>query len=101
MYTNVFIVNPEEFNLCISIEEKKFYEEHVFIIWKWKWVDSPIDSSIEQEQLAVDLSDGSIKSDDDSHDDSDSSLVMHSVVFKCMGANIQVSSFTKSVVSSC
>ena len=36
-YTSAFSIDPEEFELCISLHNKTSYEGCVFVMWKWKW----------------------------------------------------------------
>ena len=67
---------------------KKLSEGLVFVIYKWKW-----ESGDGQEQSSdnEDVDDPYPPSDEEDHQDVDdkfeSSLVTHSVIFKCVGTN--------------
>ena len=90
-YTNAFVIDPDEFDHCIPIGDKIFYEKKVFVIWKWTWEESAED--IEQESTG-NMSDESIgeSSGEDNDADLNTSLLTHSVIFKCMGATKTVRS---------
>ena len=30
-------IDPEEFELCIPLDNKALYEGCVFVMWKWRW----------------------------------------------------------------
>ena len=87
-YSNAFTIDPEEFDRSLPTDNKKLSEGLVFVIWKWKW-----ESGDEQEQSSdnEDVDDPYPPSDEEDHQDVDdkfeSSLVTHSVIFKCVGTN--------------
>lgn len=88
-YVNAFTIAADEFDRCISIDNKTFCQDLVFVIWKWKWEDF---FEQQQSQSSDDRdntnSSASTEDGDEGQDDIfQSSLVTHSVVFKCMGAN--------------
>lgn len=97
-HTNAFTVEPEEFDRCVDLDDEiNLCEGLVFIIWKWAWEDMPEDA-----ESTTDGNDSSFSNHEDEDDDTSdhenemdrfaSSLITHSVVFKCIGA-------TKSVCS--
>lgn len=90
-YKNAFSIDPEEFELSVpGLENKTLYEERVFVMWKWSWMDvSELDAKgSDKESDKVEEADNPDSGNEDELDKSiASSLVSHSVTFKCMGAN--------------
>lgn len=87
-YANAFSIDREEFEQSIPLDNKVLYEDRVFIMWKWSWVDAT------DVHAAAGRNDGDnlkcvLETDTEDEvpnkDEFDSSLVTHSVTFKCMG----------------
>lgn len=92
-YTNGFLIDPEEFNRSVTVDpEKIFCDGMVFVIWKWTWEDSPEQnesSSGVSSVISVNNNDSDHSSD---NDECASTLVTHSLIFKCIGATKSVQS---------
>ena len=85
-HTNAFYIEEEEFERCIPVENDVLYGGKVFIIWKWTWEDAA-----EHNQSVLDdfdERDDSSESDNNSQQEDafQSTLVTHSLIFKCIGA---------------
>ena len=88
-FVYAFTIDSAEFERCISIDNKALCHELVFVIWKWKWEDISEHQS-QSDNDRENNSDTEVDGDGGQENYPDcfqSSLVTHSVVFKCMGAN--------------
>ncbi len=93
-YVNGFTIEPDEFNRSVTLEdEKKLCDEKVFVIWKWTWENSPEQNtfpSADDSTATADEDDGSDQQWEE--DEFTSTLITHSVIFKCMGTTKSVRS---------
>jgi hypothetical protein len=97
-YTKAFTVDAEEFDRCLPLAGKTLYKgeygEQVLVFWNWKWQDSapraPEDDNSDgkdSDEGCCSDSEGGDDTDTESDGDAfDSTLITHSVIFKCIGA---------------
>lgn len=95
-YSKAFTVHAEEFDRCLPVAGKTLYKgedgEQVLVLWNWKWQDSapraPEDDNSDgqnsDEGCCSDSEGGEADTECDG-DDFDSTLITHSVIFKCVG----------------
>ena len=96
-YTKAFTIDAEEFDRCLPVAGKTLYKgdygEQVLVFWKWKWQDSaPLapedhnnsDSDEDSDEGCCSDSEGGEDTDTEG-DNFDSTLITHSVIFKCVG----------------
>ena len=94
-YTKAFTIDAEEFDRCLSVVGKTLYKgdsgEQVLVFWRWNWQDAALPAP-EDDNSAEDSDEGCCSdggehdnTDDSTDDDFDSTLVTHSVIFKCIG----------------
>ena len=89
-HTNAFTVSSDEFSVSVSTEKKVLCKGLVFVIWKWKWEGEGLSLSGDDAYIGESTDEEDIEpaaGDDIDADIFESSLVTHSVVFKCMGTN--------------
>lgn len=88
-------VQPEEFSICVNVDNLKLTPQGVFIVWEWEWSDSePEEDESELENVSTCCSaEGTINpyllSDSESEHEADTFVlpeITHTVVFKCIGA---------------
>ena len=95
-YSKAFTIKAEEFDRCLPVDGKTLYKgehgEQVLVLWNWKWQDSapraPEDDNSDGKNSDVGCcsdSEGCEADTESDGDDFDSTLITHSVVFKCVG----------------
>ena len=96
-YTKAFTIDAEEFDRCLPVAGKMLYnsgsgQDQVLVFWRWNWQDSAppeedrSDSGEDSDEgCCSDSEGGEDTSTEDDDADFDSTLVTHSVIFKCVG----------------
>lgn len=88
-YSNAFSIEEDEFDQCISIQNKLLYGGKVFVVWKWTWEDAAAQeqkNTVLDDIITIDSSDDEADNDPECEDAAfESTLVTHTITFKCIG----------------
>ena len=90
----ITVVQKDEFERCVNIDNCDIYNDKVFVMWKWTWLDECSSDGEEDvaklsDEDAAELSDEDAAELSDEHDqDTNNAIpaITHSVIFKCMGS---------------
>ena len=81
------MLQKDEFERSLSTDNMDLYNNEVLVLWKWHWNDEPEDSEDPREKTQDAHTPPIPLTSDEEQDNLGMNDIIHSVVFKCIGAS--------------